>query len=139
MTLRPAHDAVRKRVQQHLPQLAARDLGALARAVVGAVEQHGPCPVQDPVGLAAGQDEVAEPLEQAGGLERRLAVVGVDVQQPALGARGRRGLRFVDRDRDAVQVQDAGQDEAAEACSDDRDGCSHRAPPILIGLPLQRR
>ena len=38
----PLHDAVRKRVQQHLPQLAARYLGTLARTVVGQVEQDSP-------------------------------------------------------------------------------------------------
>ena len=135
----PLHDAVRERVQQHLPQLAARHLGTLARAVVGPVEQDSPGPVQDPVGLAAGQDEAAELPGQAGRLERWLAVPGVDVKQPALGARRRRGLRFIDRDRDAVHVQDAGQDETAEASSDDGDRCSHRAPPKLVGLLLQRR
>ena len=66
----PVHDAVRKRVQQQLPQLAARNLGTLARAVVRQVEQDGPGPVQNPVGLAAGQDESLELPGQAGRLER---------------------------------------------------------------------
>ena len=66
----PVHDAVRKRVQQQLPQLAARNLGTLARAVVGPVEQNSPGPVQNPVGLAAGQDEAPELPGQAGRLER---------------------------------------------------------------------
>jgi hypothetical protein len=35
------------------------------------------------------------------------------------------GLHLVDGDRDAVAVQDAGQDEAAVACADDRDGGGH--------------
>ena len=133
----PMHDAVRKRVQQHLPQLAARHLGTLARAVVGPVEQNRPGPVQNPVGLAARQHEATELPGQAGRLERRLAVPGVDVKQPALGPCRPRGLCFIDRDRDAVHVQDAGQDETAEASSDDGDRCSHRGPPKLVGLLLQ--
>ena len=79
------HDAVRERVQQQLPQLAARHLGTLARAVVGPVEQNSPGPVQNPVGLAAGQDEPLELPGQAGRLERQLPVRRVDVEQPALG------------------------------------------------------
>jgi hypothetical protein len=125
----PLHDAARKRVQQYLPQLAARHLRTLARAVVGSVEQNSPCPVQNPIGLAAGQDKAAELLDQAGRLERWLAVPGVDVKQPTLRARGRRGLRFIDRDPDAMHVQDASQDETAEASPDDSNWCRHRAPP----------
>ena len=58
-------------------------------------------------------------FDPAGRLECLLAVPGVDVEQPALDARGRRGLRLIDRDREAVQVQNTGQDETDEAGSND--------------------
>ena len=62
---------------------------------------------------------------QAGRLQRELPVVVVDVEQAALRAGLGRGLGLVDRRRDAVDVQDAGEREAAEAGADDRDGCRH--------------
>ena len=92
--------------------------------------QDGSRPVQDPVGLAALQDEAAELPAQPGGRERRLAVPGMDVEHAALRARGRRGVRFVDRDRDAVNVQHAGQRETAEARPDDRDRSSCCSPRV---------
>ena len=121
----PPDDAVRKRVEQQLPQLTALYFGTRARPVVGLVEQYGSRPVEDPVGLAALQHEAAELPGQPGCRERWLAVPGVDVEHAALSARGRRGVRFIDRDRNAVHVQDAGQRKAAEASPDDRDRCRH--------------
>jgi hypothetical protein len=79
----------RERVEQHLPQLAALHLGAAARAVVGLVEQDGPVPVEDPHRLTALQDESAELVRQTRRPQGRLAVVLVDVEHPALGARRR--------------------------------------------------
>ena len=58
---------------------------------------------------------------EASGLEADLPVVVVDVQQSALGARVGRGLGLVDRGRDAVDVQHAGEREAAQARADDGD------------------
>ncbi len=84
----PPDRAARERVEQQVPQLAALHLGTLAGAVVGSVEQDGPVRVEDPVGLAAFEDECAEPLGQARRLQRRLAGPGVDVEHPALAARG---------------------------------------------------
>jgi hypothetical protein len=67
--------------------------------------------------------------------ERELPVVLVDIELAALGAGLRRGLRLVDRRGDAVDVEDAGEGEAAEARADDRDGCRHHVPPEdLIGM-----
>ena len=63
-------------------------------------------------------------LGEAGRLERELPVVLVDVELAALGAGLRRRLRLVDRRGDAVDVQDAGEGEAAEARADDRDWVS---------------
>lgn len=56
-----------------------------------------------------------ELLDQSGGRQRGLAVPGVYVEHAALSACGRGGLRFIDGGRDAVNVQDAGQCETAEA------------------------
>jgi hypothetical protein len=129
----PSDGAGGEGVEQQLPQFAARYLGAVASALVGQIEQHRPCPVHDPVGLAAGQDELAEPLRQAGGLQCLLSVPGVDVEQATLAARVRRGFRLVDRGLDAVHVQHTGQHQAAETCSDDRDRCRHGLPHKLVG------
>jgi AcrR family transcriptional regulator len=52
----------------------------------------------------------------------------VDVELAALRAGARRGLRLVDRRRDAVDVEHARENETAEARTDDRDGCRHRIP-----------
>ena len=99
--------------------------GASPHAVVGHVQQYGCVLVEDPEGLAALEDEPAELVGQACRVEGRLAAVVVDVQHPALGTRRRRRLRLVDGDRDAVDVQDAGEREAAEAGADDRDVGAH--------------
>ncbi len=78
--------------------------------------------------LAALVDDRAELVGQAGRFERELAVVLVDVELAALRAGLRRGFRLVDRGGDAVDVEDAGEGEAAEARADDRDWCRHRCP-----------
>jgi len=70
--------------------------------------------------LASLHDEVAELVHQVGCLEGELPVVVVDVEHSALHARCRRGLSLIHRDRDAVDVQDAGKAESAEASTDDR-------------------
>ena len=87
----------------------------------GLVEQDGAVRVEDPHRLAALVDDGAELVDQAGRLEGELPVVLVDVEHAALRARRRRGLGLVDRGRDAVDVQDAGEREAAESGADDRD------------------
>ena len=122
----PPDGALGQGVEQHPAQVAALHLGTPSAAVVGFVEQDGAVRGEDPGGLAALEDQAAELLRQARGRQRRLTVVLVDVEHPALGARGRGRLRLVDGDRDAVDVQDAGQDESAEAGSDDRDVGAHR-------------
>lgn len=78
--------------------------------------------VQDPHGLAARVDGGEELLVQTRGAQRGLAGLDVHVEHAALGARGGRGLQVVDGGFDAAEVQDARQDEAAEASADDRDG-----------------
>ena len=117
----PPDRAGRERVEQELPQVAAEHLGAAAGAVVGLVEQDSAVRVEHPRRLAALVDEAAELVEQAGRLQGELPVVLVDVELAALGAGAGRGLGLVDRRRDAVDVQDAGEGQAAEAGADDRD------------------
>lgn len=124
----PLDGVAGERVEQDLPQLAALYLGACARAVVGLVEQDGPVPVEQPYRLAALQDEATELVHQAGCVEGELAVAFVDVEHSALRTGRRGGLCLVDRDREAVEVQDTGQDEPAESGADDRDRSVHGAP-----------
>ena len=78
-------------------------------------------------GLGARVDDGAELAGEAGRFERALPVVLMDVQLAALRARLGRGLGLVDRRGDAVDVEDAGEGEAAKARADDRDGCGHRS------------
>ena len=72
-------------------------------------------------GLAALVDDRAELAREADRFERELPVVLVDVELAALRAGLPGGIRLVDRRGDAVDVQDAGEGEAAEARADDRD------------------
>ena len=112
-------------VEQDPPQVAAKHLGTPTGAVVGLVEQHRAVLVEHARGLAALVDDRAELVGEAGRFERELPVVLVDVELAALRAGLRRGLRLVDRRGDAVDVEDAGEGEAAEARADDRDWCRH--------------
>lgn len=133
LTLWPQADGTgRERVEQELAQFAALHLGPSAGAVVGLVVADGAVAVEDPHLLAAFEDEVAELRHQAGRLDRDLAVVVVDVEHAALRAGHRRGFGLVDRGRDAVDVQDAGQGESTEAGADDCDWGAHRG---LLCLP----
>ncbi|CAM5627373.1 hypothetical protein SRIMM317S_04937 [Streptomyces rimosus subsp. rimosus] len=133
----PADGARRERIEQGLPQLAALHLGAPARAVVRLVEQDGPVPVEDAQRLTALQDQAMELVHQVGCLEGELPVVVVDVEQPALMAGRGGGLRLVDGGRYAVDVQDAGECEAAETGADDRYVSGHggKVPGRADGLP----
>jgi hypothetical protein len=78
-------------------------------------------------------DDCAERVDEAGCFERELSVVLVDVELAALHAGLCRGLRLVDRRGDAVDMEDACEDEAAEARADDRDWRRPRVP-FKIGL-----
>ena len=126
VTLRPHWTVpVGQRVEQDPAQVAAEHLGAYTRAVVGLVEQHRAVLVEHARRLAAFVDDLAELVGEAGRLERELSVVLVDVELAALRASRRRGLRLVDRRGDAVDVEDAGEGEAAAP-----------APTIVTGLVI---
>lgn len=77
-------------------------------------------------GLAALVDDRAELIREAGRLERTLPVVFVQVELAALSPGLRRPVSLVNRDREPVDVQDAGEREAAEPGADDRDGSVNR-------------
>jgi hypothetical protein len=126
----PPDSAGRERVEQHLAQLAALHLGASTRAVVGFVQQDRPVPVEDPHRLAPLQDETPELIHQGRRLQGQLAVVIVDVEHPALRPRRRGGLRLADRRRDAVDMEDPGKRQPAEARTDDRDRGMHPDPSL---------
>ena len=88
----------------------------------------------------------AELVGEAGRFERELPVVLVDVELAALRAGLRPRLRLVDRGGDAVDVEDAGEGEAAEAGADDRDrgvivlpfeDVWNVVPVIIIGTMFQ--
>jgi hypothetical protein len=114
--------------EQDPPQVAAEHLGTPAGAVVGLLEQQGAVRVEHAGGLGALVDDGVELVGEAGRGQGGLPVVLVQVELAALGPGLRRRLRLVDRGRDAVDVQDAGQGEAAQARPDDCDRCCHGAP-----------
>lgn len=79
-----------------------------------------------------------ELVHEAYRLEGELSVVVVDVEQASLRAHRWGGLRLVDRGRDSVDMQDAGQSESAWSGADDRDGLVHgdswgSGPPNELG------
>ncbi len=116
----PPDRPVGQGLEQDAAQVAARHLGPAAGAVVGLLEQHRAVRSSTRVASPPSMDDRAERVGQAGGRERRLAVLLVDVEHAALRAASARGLGLVDRRRDAVEMQDAGEHEAAEAGADDR-------------------
>jgi hypothetical protein len=67
-------------------------------------------------------DALQELLVQAGGAQRPLTGVVVDVEHAALGPRRRRGVQIEDGGLDAAHVQDTSEHEPAEARADDGDG-----------------
>lgn len=131
----PAHGAGGQGVQQELPQRAAQHLGPRAVAVVGLLEHEGFVLVEHAQCLTALVDETEERVEETGVLEGELPVVVVDVEHAALGAGAGRGLRLVDGDRNAVDVQDPGERQPAEPGADDRDGCGHGATSLVRAVP----
>lgn len=80
-----------------------------------------------------------EGIRQAGHRQSVLSGLGMDVELPTLGARGRRGIRLVDRRGDAVKSEDVSQNEATEASTDNRDRYRHDAPRNTIGTTFHRR
>jgi hypothetical protein len=125
---------------QQLAQFAAQHLGPPARAVVGLFQQHGAVAVERARGLTALVDQGAETVDQAGGLQRDLSVMVMDVEQAALGAGLGRRFGLIDRRGDAVDVQDAGEDEAAETGADDGDVRRHgRFPSNWNDVPETRQ
>ncbi|GKS13126.1 hypothetical protein YDYSY3_41260 [Paenibacillus chitinolyticus] len=78
--------------------------------------------IKYPHRLAAFVDKAEELVEQSCCLERKLSVVFVDVELPALRAGLCRGLRLVDCCGDAVDVENAREGQASQAAANDRNG-----------------
>ena len=76
--------------------------------------------VEYPRCLTAGVDDFEELIEESRSLQRELPVVFVDIEHAALRSRVCRGFRFVDRRRNAMDVEDAGESQPAEPRTDDR-------------------
>ncbi len=114
-----------QRVEEDLTKIAAEHLRPSTGALVGLIEEHGAVLVEHPRGLTPLADDGVELVGQPGGGERDLTVVLVDVELAPLGAGGRIRLGFVDGGVDAVDMEDPGEGETAEARTDDRDRCRH--------------
>src|SRR5271156_4934380 len=100
-------------------------LGPTACAIVVIVEQDVAVLVECPRCLTAGVDNLEKLLEESRCLKCKLPVVFVDIEHAALRSRVRRGLRFVDRRSNTVNVKDACKCQAAEPGTDDRDWSLH--------------
>lgn len=119
----PGDGAGRQRADEGGAQVRAVDLGAVQRGVVGGVlpQQDRPGVVEQAVVLALAPGHGQELRLQSGLAQRTLAGVGVQVEHAALGAGGGRGVALVHDGFHAVQVEDAGQEQAAGPGSDDGD------------------
>ena len=115
----PGDRVRRDRAEQQAPQVAPVDLGFAAAA--RPVEQDVQVLVDDPLRVFPGPHQTEEAVPETCRRKRGLAVVLVDIKEAALRSRVGRGLRFIHRRRDAVQMQDAGECEAAETGADDGD------------------
>ena len=101
---------------EQVAQSGPVDLGAAAVAALGlVVDEDRAGLVQDAHGLALRMGEREEPLVEAGLAQRELPGLLVHVEGAALAAGVGGGVAFVDRGVDAVHLQDASEDEAAEA------------------------
>lgn len=89
--------------------------------------------VDDTLGVLAGTHESEKAIEQAGRSQGLLAGVRVDVEQSTLRPRGGRWLGFVNRDGDAVAMEDAGERQASQARADDGNRVSHVHAPLPAG------
>ena len=94
-------------------------------AVVGFVEQSLAVRTQDASRFASLVNDGAELFRQPGRGEGNLPVLLVDVELPALSAHIGRGVGLVHRGGDSLNVQYSCQHQAAESCTDDRNGCVH--------------
>jgi hypothetical protein len=77
--------------------------------------------------FAAGVDDFAKLCEQSRCLKRELPVMFVDIEHAPLRSCIRRGVRFVDRRGNSVDVKNTGQHQATKAGADDRDWSIHIA------------
>ena len=112
-----------KRVQQQVAQVGTVDLRALERGVGRRVllQQQGPVRLEQSQVLALAAGDRLKPVDQAGLAQRPLAGPGVNIEHAALTAGAARRLALVDHRVETVQVQHTGEDEAAQAGSDDGD------------------
>jgi hypothetical protein len=117
-------------LKEYPPKVAPEDLGSATCAVVGLLEHQCALPVEDTRGLPTLVDDRTERIGEAGGRERGLPILFMDVELAALCASARRRLGLVDRRGYAVDMKDAGENEPAEAGADGRDWF-HRAAAML--------
>jgi hypothetical protein len=77
--------------------------------------------VDHALGILARKSKVKKFIVETSGPQSELAVVIVNIQQPALRSRIGRRFRLVDRRVNSVDVQDARERQAAEAGTNDCD------------------
>jgi hypothetical protein len=102
-------------------EIAAKHLGSPSRAVVALLEHNRAMPIEHARRLTALMNDGAKRIGEAGRGKCGLAIALMDVELAALRASPGRRLGFVDRRGNAVDVQDAGEDETAEARANDRE------------------
>jgi hypothetical protein len=128
----PGHGTGRQRGEQEVAQDGPVDLRAQALAALrAAVDEDGARLVHHPHVLALRQGVGQELLEEPVVVQGPLAGPDVQVQQAALVARVRPGVQFVDGGGDAVPMQDARQDQAAEAGAHDGDAGKDMGLPAV--------
>ena len=117
----PPDGAGRERVEQELPQVAASTSGRPPVPSSGSSSRTVPCGSRTRVASAPRWMRPRNSSNRPAACKASCPLCSwMSSCRPGCGPR--RGLRLVDRGRDAVDVQDAGEREAAEAGADDRDG-----------------
>src|SRR5580698_1065426 len=121
----------RDRIDKHSPQIAAVNFGATADVAAGMVEQDGSVFIDNTFCVFARADETEERVEEPCGFEGDLTVIFVNIEQASLRSCARRDFSFVNRCREAMQVQNTSECEATEPGSDNRNWLSHRCAPVV--------
>ena len=132
-TMIPADEIGRDGVEEHLAEVAAVDFGAVSAGDVGLAEVEDAVFVVDVGLLVFVAGDALELRGEVGGGDGVLAGVSVHVERAALVADGGAGFALEDGDGNVVEVEDAGEDEAAGAGSDDGDaGWWHGGTPYEL-------
>ena len=135
----PADRSLRKRLDQHLSQLAPVDFRTGFAVATRIVEQNVSVPTRDSFGVLAGANQAGERVEQVRVSQSLLAGLLVNVEQASLSPRVRGRLSLIHCRGYVVDLQDTSKCEATEPCTNDRDLVFHHSAPLVTSVQRRRR